>query len=323
MMLVHQHEIQGKGAFLYNAAERAARNLGLVFNVGRSGAQEAESVINLCPVRLRANIRKEQLRMLEGRHIDKPLHGQFFRNVQQLGLSAEMTFSFLRSAGLKSETEGFIFACQDGVINTLAYRQNILHQAVQSTLCRLCRCHAETLMHLLAACPIYAVSAYIERHNAALRVLYYHLRSTYGIDATPVLPYVPTDIESVVGNESCRIYWNYSFPTSRQISANKPDIVLVDFDDKSIFVIEFSAPAETNIVSKEDEKRMKYQELLFEIRKLYRGFKIKLVVLIIGVLGGMRPTFLQNIKSIPACREHANSIAGRMQKAVLLGSLRL
>ena len=100
-----------------------------------------------------------------------------------------------------------------------------------------------------------------------------------------MLPYAPGDIESVVGNEKCLIYWNYSFPTVRQIQANKPDIVLLDHQLKTMYVIEFSAPAENNIVLKEEEKRTKYRDLLFELRRLYPDHTVKIVVLIIGALG--------------------------------------
>jgi len=178
-------------------------------------------------------------------------------------------------------------------------------------------------MHLLSACPVQAVSGYIYRHNAALRVLYYHLRHSYGIDQTPVLPYAPGDIESVVGNERCRIYWNYSFPTTRLLTATKPDIVLFDLLDKVIYVIEFSAPAETNILVKQEDKRTKYQDLLWELRRMHPGHSVKLIVLVIGVLGGMDAKLLSNLKLIPACVTSALSLASRMQKAVILGSLRL
>ena len=171
-------------------------------------------------------------------------------------------------------------------------------------------------MHLLSACPIYATSVYIHRHNAALRVLYDHLRHSYEVDRTPVLPYVPGEIESVVENEKCRIYWNYSFPTVRLIQANKPDIVLLDHQTKVMYVI-------TNITLKEDEKRTKYRDLRYELQVLYPDYSVKMVVLIIGVLGGMRPTLLSALKTIPACQESAEWLAGQMQKAVILGSLRL
>ena len=181
------------------------------------------------------------------------MHSTLFKLVRDGGFSKELTFAFPKSAGLKSETEGFILACQDGVVNTLVYRRNVLKQAVNTT-CRSCKTQPETLMHILSACPFYAVTSYIERHNAALKVLYCHLRHAYGIDQTPVLPYVLGEIESVVENSRCRIYWNYGFPTSRQLSANKPDMVLLDLQLKTLTVIEFSCPCDTNMDRKEIEK---------------------------------------------------------------------
>nr|CAI5858217.1 unnamed protein product [Callosobruchus analis] len=244
-------------------------------------------------------------------------------SLEEHGLSEQLTFSFLRSSGLKSETEGFIMACQDGVINTLVYRGRVMGMNVPDTHCRACRQAPETLMHLLSTCKTYAGTAYVHRHNVAVRVLYYHLRHSYGIDETPVLPYAPGDIESVVENERCRIYWNYSFPTLELVQANKPDIVLLDHQQKTMFVIEFSAPAEVNIVSKEEEKRTKYQELLRQLRRLWPDYTVSLLVMVIGSLDGISNTLLSALRAIPVCRAAAHILAASMQKAVILGSLRL
>ncbi|CAH1153973.1 unnamed protein product [Phaedon cochleariae] len=94
-----------------------------------------------------------------------------------------------------------------------------------------------------------------------------------------------------------------------QIQANKPDVVLLDHQTKAMFVIEFSAPAETNIVLKEEEKRTKYRDLLFELRRLYPDHSVGLVILIIGSLGGTRHTLLLEIQKIPACRDKAHILA--------------
>ncbi|KDR08536.1 hypothetical protein L798_01790 [Zootermopsis nevadensis] len=75
-----------------------------------------------------------------------------------------------------------------------------------------------------------------------------------------------------------------------------------------MYVIEFSAPAETNIVVKEAEKRTKYQDLVFELRQLYPGFTVKLIILIIGVLGEVKSSLLANIKLIPACQRNAEAL---------------
>nr|CAH7742987.1 unnamed protein product [Callosobruchus chinensis] len=61
-------------------------------------------------------------------------------------------------------------------------------------------------------------------------------------DETPVLPYAPGDIESVGENGRCRINWNCSFPTLELVQANNPEIVLLGHQQKTMFVIELSAP---------------------------------------------------------------------------------
>nr|CAH7725921.1 unnamed protein product [Callosobruchus chinensis] len=280
---VREHEKAGKGAFIFKAAIRAAEELSLAFEFTRRCQQ---SITELAPAQLKTRIE-----------------------------AAELTFSFPRSSRLKSETEGFIMACQDGVFNTLVYRSRVMGVNVLDARCRACRQAPETLMHLLSACKTYAGTAYVHRHNAALRVLYYHLRHSYGIHEMPVLPYAPGDIESLVENERCRIYWNHSFPTLELVQANKPDIVLLDHQQKTMFVIEFSVPAEVNIVSKEEEKRTKYQELLGQLRRLWPGYAVSLLVMVIESLGGMRNTLLSALRAIPVCRAAVQILAARMQKA--------
>ena len=42
-------------------------------------------------------------------------------------------------------------------------------------MCRLCNKALETMAHLLAGCPALAQNKYLERHNAALKVLFYEV----------------------------------------------------------------------------------------------------------------------------------------------------
>lgn len=111
----------------------------------------------------------------------------FFKNINELQLSIELTFNFLRSAALKLETEVFALAFQDAVINTLAYRSHIFHSA-ESTLCQICHYHIEILMYVLSTCPSLALSGYVYSQNTALHVIYHHLRYAYDIDTTTVIP---------------------------------------------------------------------------------------------------------------------------------------
>nr|CAH7756641.1 unnamed protein product [Callosobruchus chinensis] len=138
-----------------------------------------QSITELAPAQLKTHIKAAEVEFLLRLHKDKPMHGIFYKHLEEHGLSQQLTFSFLRSSGLKSETEGFIMACQDGVFNTLVYRSRVMGVNVPDARCRACRQAPETLMHLLSACRTYAGTAYVHRHNAALRVLYYHSRHSY------------------------------------------------------------------------------------------------------------------------------------------------
>ena len=231
LCMVRDHENAGVGAFLFKAARRAADELGLIFDVERVNR---DSITELEPAQRIAQIKAAEHNIFLQLHKDKPMHGVFYKNIEDLGLSKRLTFAFLWSAGLKSETEGFFMACQDGVFNTHVYRSRVMGMEIPHVSCRACRKAPETVMHFVVGLSdICSLGLYPE----AQRSITSALRRSYEIDETSVLPYALGDIESVVGNEKCLIYWNYSFPTVRQIQANQPDIVLLDHQLKTMYVI--------------------------------------------------------------------------------------
>lgn len=80
--------------------------------------------------------------------------------------------------------------------------------------------------------------------TATMRLFWYFTHFTVIYDTSMILQH---DIETVVENSNCRIYWKYAFPTTTRLQANKPDMVLLVKQNNPIYVIEFSASAETNI----------------------------------------------------------------------------
>lgn len=57
----------------------------------------------------------------------------------------------------------FVAACQDDVMNIIIYRKLTFHENIMKS-CRVCQSYPETIMHILSAWPIYAVSLYIDIH---------------------------------------------------------------------------------------------------------------------------------------------------------------
>ncbi|KAK9686813.1 hypothetical protein QE152_g36907 [Popillia japonica] len=147
--------------------------------------------------------------------------------------------------------------------HTLVCSKTVMKQPLQDTRCRDCKKDQVRAMHLLAACLKYASTLYISRYDMALRVLYYCLRHIhiYMVKMKKKTPYIPGDIPAEVQNENVKIFWNIPFSTTAEITANKPDMVVLDNPRKTLLVM--SCPLERNIQNKELEKTGKTETFYF------------------------------------------------------------
>ena len=93
-----------------------------------------------------------------------PLHGQYPLRSQIADLDLHENHQWLRSAGLKAETEGFIVAAQDQSFFTRNFQANILHNGANLR-CRLCNTSIETTDRLISGCITLAPNEYTNRHN--------------------------------------------------------------------------------------------------------------------------------------------------------------
>ena len=87
-------------------------------------------------------------------------------NKNEKDVDHQMTNQWLKSGGLKSETEGFTIAAQDRVIKTNYYRRNILNDGTDP-MCRICGQSQETIDHIVAGSPELAKTEYLHRHDKA------------------------------------------------------------------------------------------------------------------------------------------------------------
>ncbi|KAK9685073.1 hypothetical protein QE152_g38320 [Popillia japonica] len=230
-IFVKNHEDTGIGAHLYGAATGAAKVHHLIFEP-ISQRPHKEDLRTLEQTKLKQKLKDQINRNLMLAHMEKAMHSQFYKSMEEQNLSRELTFAFLNAPGLYSETEGYIMACQDGVYGSLVYRKLVMKQPLQDT-----RCRAN------------------EEKNP---------------------PYTPGDIPAVVQNENGKIFWNFAFLTTADITANEPDMLVLDKLRKTIFVIEMFCPSEGNIQSKKLEKTKKY--LLFQLKHTYPGYKSSIFI---------------------------------------------
>ena len=81
-----------------------------------------------------------------------------------------------------------------------------------------------------------------------------------------------------------------------------------------------ACPQQQNINRKRMEKLTKYRQLAFEARERRPGYVIKVVPVIICALGGGMKMLKTEVKTIFNDQEHADKIAGEMQRTVLMDS---
>ena len=97
----------------------------------------------------------------------KALHGKYPQRMKQADVDQDKSHRWLKGAGLKAETEGFIIAAQDQSLPTRWYQHNILKKPDVDPKCRLCGRFDETIDHLVSGGPELAKTENIHCHNKA------------------------------------------------------------------------------------------------------------------------------------------------------------
>jgi len=74
------------------------------------------------------------------------------------------------------------------------------------------------------------------------------------------------------------VLWNQAVHTDREVTANRPDIIIKIY----IYIyIDVAIPADINVVQKEAKKKIKYKSLCIEIQRMW-NLKCTIIPVIIG-----------------------------------------
>ena len=303
---VFLHEKEKKGNSISSTALRISHELKIELNTDQPQITPA-ACAKIDKVLLKQILMKD----LQQTARDKPLHGQYLRNLENQHIDIKSTTSWLSSADLKGPTESLIVAAQDQAISTNYIRNKIWGENIDPK-CRLCKVHDETVEHILAGCPLLAKKDYLQRHNTVARYLHWLLCKQFDIEVHE--RWYDHDPLNVVTNDSVVLIWDTPVQTDKTISANRPDIIVKNKLDKSCLLIDVSVPADRNIHAKRAEKLCKYKDLEIEIQKMW-AMKTSIAPLIIGSLGTIAMD-----TSLDLARISPDASLYQVQKQVLLGS---
>ena len=105
--------------------------------------------------------------------------------------------------------------------------------------------------------------------------------------------------------------------TDKILEHSRPDIVVFEKEKRTCKIVDVACPFDTRVVEKEREKVDKYQELKYELKRIWKCSEVTVIRAVIGALGTISNNFHQWIDKIDP-----DIYFGTLQKACLLGTAR-
>jgi hypothetical protein len=245
----------------------------------------------------------------------KSLHGRYFKELEQPEVNIQASHAWLKKSNIHPETEGFIFAIQDRVINTRNYKKHI--RGLQSIIdkCRICGTEGETIEHIISSCTVLAQSEYKKRHDIFAKIIHMNLAVKFNLlkNTQPHYSYTP---ESCLENDSYKLYFDRTILTDIHIKHNRPDIIILNKQQKQAYLLDIAVPNSHNITQTYNTKINKYLELSVAMRNLWCLEKISILPLVISATGIVPQSLFKNLKIL----DLDNTLVVEIQKGILLYS---
>ena len=239
------------------------------------------------------------------------MYGQFVTEMPKTTDEKE-TWNWLRKADLKIETEVMLCGAQEQVIRT-NYLKNKMDETTQSPFCRMRDKKSETISHIVSECEKLAQKEYKRRHDNVASIVHWKLRGKYNLKRKEKWYEYAT---GVVENEEVKIFWDVMIQCDREIKAKKPDIVVVNKNERSCAIIDIAR--DIRVSKKEKKKTERYQELKRKTRRMWSIGNIKVIPVVVGALGS-------TLKKLKNCTEELGVVISTSlpQKTALLGTARI
>jgi len=245
------HDGRKKLYSIQKEAERFSQELDLS-DLPKSADERARKYAQIVKQKARQQAREQHstLYMWE----EKALHRKYPTRTKQADVYVDhhKTNQWLKSSGLKAETEALIVAAQDQSLATRSYHSRNIIEDGTKPLCRLCSKYDETVDHIVLGCPELAKSEYIHRHDKAAPYIHWKVYQKLNTDTAG--KWYDHKPETVTKNQDATILWNIPIHTDREITANKPETVIRDHKNFTCQIIDMAIPSERNTSIKTAEK---------------------------------------------------------------------
>ena len=125
-------------------------------------------------------------------------------------------------------------------------------------------------MHLSSGCPVLATSKYRIQHDAKGKHTHWLLVMKHRIFTENKWNSHVPNVVAETDDGKVIIYWDKSIKTGRKVSYNSPDVVVIDREENTWYIVDLAIPIDHHVKEKEEEKIDKYMDLTAEVRGQYR-----------------------------------------------------
>jgi hypothetical protein len=112
--------------------------------------------------------------------------------------------------------------------------------------CRICGTEGETIEHIISSCTVLAQSEYKKRHDIFAKIIHMNLAVKFNLlkNTQPHYSYTP---ESCLENDSYKLYFDRTILTDIHIKHNRPDIIILNKQQKQAYLLDIAVPNSHNI----------------------------------------------------------------------------
>jgi hypothetical protein len=113
--------------------------------------------------------------------------------------------------------------------------------------CRICGTEGETIEHIISSCTVLAQSEYKKRHDIFAKIIHMNLAVKFNLlkNTQPHYSYTP---ESCLENDITSYnYFDRTILTDIHIKHNRPDIIILNKQQKQAYLLDIAVPNSHNI----------------------------------------------------------------------------
>ena len=149
----------------------------------------------------------------------------------------------------------------------------------------MCGEREESISHILAECKMLAQNQYrLWRHDKVAQIIHWQFCERYNFESGA--KWYNHEPQAVLESDIIKLLWEFRIQTDHPLEHNKPDIVVLNKEDRTCLILDVAFPFDTRVNIKEKEKIEKYQDLIKrEITLIWKCKTVKVVSIIIGALG--------------------------------------